>query len=731
MADTDNKEVFGKGCPMEGSEPTGSGNLIAHNDDDTTELDQAIDQAPLMGSTPLIKRPHEAGDGMHPLEDFGTEAWTHHPALPKMFIKPGIYNGRSDWADYLSHFNKCAILGGWNDKAKCIMLVLNLRAAARRFYAGLSQEESDDYSRLTAALKRRFGGKHRQDAWLFQLEMRKRKSDESILELLDDIWQMTQRAYCNYDHRSLELLALKHFCRVINADTKARCFESKCSNIKDAVNIIERYSGLYEDNMEERRTAVNTKESRLDTTVTATNGASEQCENLGIRNAENLPQKQSKFVPGNYGQRRQLGQVTCYGCGEKGHYRSKCPKNKKANLDNHGKRPEQFRPKGPSTTSENYDFQVDSKISSSTVGKDLLSKMEEHSLSEPYHGHHLRTDVLPRQEIDSWQNGIFTQGHIEGITLNFLVDTGSVVTIISAAALQRIPQHLQPVLRQTQTKISGVGRTSLEVAGISKMTLVFDGIPVDHEVLIAHITLDAILGQDILLSRQCKVDLSGLSLKMQGKNVSCWTPGKFAETCSALAKEEPSGSAKTMEVDAAKAVYLANDELFQPSSRVTTDMETLVMPSVISMEDNTVHVGVISYEESKVCSGQVIRSCEIFEQPHVECRTIVTEVKDVSIKLTTALEHIVNEVFSEMTENQKECWRALAQKYQDVFAASKSDLGQTSITKYSINTGNSFPIQTPARRPQLEKQEGKDWPSCLWYYNFSWKPLEQDVFCPW
>ena len=286
MADTDNKEVFGKGCPMEGSEPTGSGNLIAHNDDDTTELDQAIDEAPLMGSTPLIKRPHEAGDGMHPLEDFGTGTWTHHPALPKMFIKPEIYNGRSDWADYLSHFNKCAILGGWNDQSKCIMLALNLRAAARRFYAGLSQEESDDYSRLTAALKRRFGGKHRQDAWLFQLEMRKRKSDESILELLDDIWQMTQRAYCNYDHRSL-----------------------------------------------------------------------------------------------------------------------------------------------------------DSKISSSTVSKDLLSKMEEHSLSETISWSPSKNWCFTSSKIDSWQNGIFTQGQIEGITFNFLVDTGSVVTIISAAALQRIPQH--------------------------------------------------------------------------------------------------------------------------------------------------------------------------------------------------------------------------------------------------------------------------------------------------
>ena len=125
----------------------------------------------------------------------------------KMFVKPEKYDGKGDWAEYISHFSDCAELGSWDDRTKCLVLAANLRDAARKYYAGLSAEEKKDYDKLTSALKWRFGGEHRQDSWLSKLEMRRRKPGEAIGDLGDDIWQMAQRAYYDFDHRSQEQLA--------------------------------------------------------------------------------------------------------------------------------------------------------------------------------------------------------------------------------------------------------------------------------------------------------------------------------------------------------------------------------------------------------------------------------------------------------------------------------------------------------------------------------------------
>ena len=67
---------------------------------------------------------------------------------------------------------------------------------------------------------------------------------------------MTQRAYHDFDLRSQEQLALKHFYCVVDAEMKVKCVENKCTNIYDAVAVVERYEALYEDRREGRKVHV-------------------------------------------------------------------------------------------------------------------------------------------------------------------------------------------------------------------------------------------------------------------------------------------------------------------------------------------------------------------------------------------------------------------------------------------------------------------------------------------
>ena len=328
MADGDSEVVFGRGRPMP-EEPAPGVNLFGHNGrSDSAERghneDLTVEEVPMKNSTPLMRR--SAGQGDNPSVSEGRlidRKDSYFPKPPKMVIRPESYEGKGDWDEYLSHFTDCARLGNWEDSTKCLVLAASLRGAARKYYTGLRPDEKESYISLTAALKRRFGGEHRQDSWLSKLEMRKRKSGESVSELGDDIWQMTQRAYFDFDYRSQEQLALKHFYRVIDADMKVKCIENKCSNILDAVNIVERYDALYEDKRESRRTTVRAVESKPDASFIAMERILEQLEKLEVRQAqcESRLQNRNRFARRN----TQNQNVTCFGCGEKGHYKSSCP----------------------------------------------------------------------------------------------------------------------------------------------------------------------------------------------------------------------------------------------------------------------------------------------------------------------------------------------------------------------------------------------------------------------
>ena len=377
--------------------------------------------------------------------------------------------------------------------------------------------------------------------------------------------------------------------------------------------------------------------------------------------------------------------------------------------------PEDLHHGKQSSMSENHNCPIEPDSTTLFANRESPSSSEDSYSRELHDNYDSRPDVAePGQEPSSWENGIFTQGQVEGIPINFLVDTGAAVTVMSSAAYERIPPNRRPALRQTHTTISGVGGTSVDVAGSSEMTLVFDGIPVIHEVIIVGIAMDAILGQDILLSHQCKLDLCNLTLRLKGQTLSCWTPGETALACRVLIKEEvviPSWSERVIEVDIANSGYLAMNGLVQPSPEVIADKEVLMMPGVISTRSPTVNVRVINFGESEVTlhPKQSIGSCEsYYELPQSHSETKAAELRiihKVSSELTKTLEDMVNKASPEMTASEKEQWKDLVWRFRGIFATSKADLGKTRLVRHKINTGNAVPIRIPARRLPLGKRK--------------------------
>ena len=53
---------------------------------------------------------------------------------------------------------------------------------------------------------------------------------------------------------------------------------------------------------------------------------------------------------------------------------------------------------------------------------------------------------------------------------------------------------------------------------------------------------------------------------------------------------------------------------------------------------------------------------------------------------------------SDISEDQQERFLSMIDDFSDIFAAGNSDLGKTSLSEHTIDTGESQPIKLPPRR---------------------------------
>ena len=160
-------------------------------------------------------------------------------------IKPDKFDGSTDWEDYEIHFLTCSQLGKWDDKTKANMLAVSLQKTARTFYAGLSPQDRQSYSKIRTAFVGRFGSEKQKEQNKAKLSMYKRKSGESASAVGDEIRRLTQRGYSNFNPEMQEQLALDAFKNAISLEMKIKCIDRGCTTLEEAVNTVEHYEALF------------------------------------------------------------------------------------------------------------------------------------------------------------------------------------------------------------------------------------------------------------------------------------------------------------------------------------------------------------------------------------------------------------------------------------------------------------------------------------------------------
>ena len=86
-----------------------------------------------------------------------------------------------------------------------------------------------------------------------KLQTRTRKPGESIAAFGDDLLLIAQKAYANLDSDAQEMLALEQFHQAVPLEMRCRIMDKDCTSISEAVNVVERYEDLINENTDRKR----------------------------------------------------------------------------------------------------------------------------------------------------------------------------------------------------------------------------------------------------------------------------------------------------------------------------------------------------------------------------------------------------------------------------------------------------------------------------------------------
>ena len=132
----------------------------------------------------------------------------------KREIKPDKYDGNTCVETFLSKFSCCAKYNNWDSSDKAAYLTASLTGSA-----GLLLWDTKDasYEELVEKLRRRFGTREMQEKYRIEARHRKRKPNESLPELAQEMERIVRLAYPGCDTHAHDMLSRDHFIDALDS----------------------------------------------------------------------------------------------------------------------------------------------------------------------------------------------------------------------------------------------------------------------------------------------------------------------------------------------------------------------------------------------------------------------------------------------------------------------------------------------------------------------------------
>ena len=203
------------------------------------------------------------------------------------------YDGKTSWEEYVGHLEVITLANGWTETRKGQRLASALRGAAMSVMNMLPIEKRVDYSSLASALGLRFGQSHLALRWQRELETRRQRPGESLIDLATDIERLVRQSMPDWPEKYRNPLGLQAFLRALSdRDMSKFVAGTSPTTIQEA---------LTRAQLIESQSEVSGGSKRPDQSLASGGGRRPDC---------------------------------CWKCGADGHFRDKCPQNRNAGVKN-------------------------------------------------------------------------------------------------------------------------------------------------------------------------------------------------------------------------------------------------------------------------------------------------------------------------------------------------------------------------------------------------------------
>ena len=155
--------------------------------------------------------PSPDGDGSG--DDSSTDGdETETRTISKHFrIKLQKFDGTGSWESWWAHFQNCASYNKWTKRDKLAFIKGALTGSASQVLWDTDRSITDSLTKLVEVLKSRYGGERQAEKHRAELQLRCRKTDETLSDLHHDIRRLTVLAYPKLSAEAREEIACDRF----------------------------------------------------------------------------------------------------------------------------------------------------------------------------------------------------------------------------------------------------------------------------------------------------------------------------------------------------------------------------------------------------------------------------------------------------------------------------------------------------------------------------------------
>ena len=172
-----------------------------------------------------------------PMSDNSDEQFCKHRNSAG-YMKPEKFNGSTCFETFLVQFDNCAKFNNWNNKDKLQYLRWSLTGNAAQTLWGT---EDMTFKQLVTRLRSRFGSLDMEEKYQAEIQCRRRKTNETLRELAQDIRRLMMLAYPGDRSAMAERMAKEHFiCALDDPELELKVREKEPQTLDSALKSAQR-----------------------------------------------------------------------------------------------------------------------------------------------------------------------------------------------------------------------------------------------------------------------------------------------------------------------------------------------------------------------------------------------------------------------------------------------------------------------------------------------------------